>query len=493
MKFLLLFLPFVLSYLLQDTPEVSYWVAWLGSIFILWFSLSGRLRKLPGGHSLRFQLFRPIVFTQLVFASYTALTSVFYFLAVRRGEFFLLPDGWAQPSTALTATAQRYYVLAHASVTTGMFLAMNYDDSGMYAIRPRWGHSRFLLGIASAFFLLTLVASQIPLMFQLTFRFREIATAAAVFSFALALINKEGTLVWLNALVFILTIGAALLSGWKEEVLVLLIFFFLVLFPYYRKATLIVGSISLAAFVLIMPAYTTIFRTLSWYGQTSKEEASALAYKAIVSGNADLVGLTQSFARDRLSEIGLFVGYLQQVPDKRPFYGSKLVEQSLVNLVPKILWPDKPNTENLVMERVFENNIYSRRSIISAKPQFVVDGYLSVGAIGIVLSCLMYGVLASVASRFAERWFGGYMMGSGLVYSGLFQIFWRGNSFEFFVGTVFWSFALMVAMFQLGRTLGIVKRDYTVRPPVPLRPIPAVAAHAVIVQRDPPRTIAPSV
>lgn len=493
MKYVLLFLPFVLSYLLQDTPEVSYWVAWLGSIFILWFSLSGRLKKLPGGYSLRFQLFRPIVFTQFVFASYTALTSVFYFLAVRRGEFFVLPDGWAQPSISMAATAQGYYVLAHASVTTGMFLAINYEDSGMYAIKPRWGHSRFLLGIASAFFLLTLIAWQMPSMFQLTFRFREIATAAAVFSFALALINKEGTLVWLNALVFTLSIGSALLSGWKEEVLVLLIFFFLVLFPYYRKVTLVVGGISLAAFVLIMPAYSTIYRRLAWYGETSKGEASAIAFKEIVSGKVDLVGMSQTFARDRLSEIGLFVGYLQQVPDKRPFYGSKIVEQSLVNLVPRILWPDKPNTETLVMERVYENNIYSRRAIISAKPQFVVDGYLSAGAIGIFLSCLIYGVLASVASRFAERWFGGYMMGSGLVYSGLFQIFWRGNSFEFFVGIVFWSSVLMVVMFQLGRTLGIVKRDYTVRPPVPLRPIPIAAARAVIVKRDRPRTIAPGV
>ncbi|MEO5903216.1 MAG: hypothetical protein ABIQ55_04315 [Gemmatimonadaceae bacterium] len=493
MKFLLLFLPFVLSYLLQDTPEASYWVAWLGSIFILWFSLSGRLKKLPGGYSLRFQLFRPIVFTQLVFATYTALTSVFYFLAVRRGELFVLPEGWAPPSIAMAAKAQGYYVLAHAAVTTGMFLAMNYEDSGMYAIRARWGHSRFLLGIASAFFLLTLITSQMPSMFQLTFRFREIATAAAVFSFALALINKEGTLVWLNALVFTLTIVSALLSGWKEEVLVLLIFFFLVLFPYYRRATLIVGSISLTAFVLIMPAYSAIYRPLAWYGNTSKEEASSMAFKAILSGEADLTTISQAFARDRLSEIGLFVGYLQQVPDKRPFYGSRLVEQSLVNLVPRMLWPEKPNTEALVMERVYENNIYSRRAIISAKPQFVVDGYLSAGAIGIILSCLMYGVLASVASRFAERWFGGYMMGSGLVYSGLFQIFWRGNSFEFFVGIVFWSTLLMVVMFHLGRSLGIVQRDYTVRPPVPLRPIPVAAARAVIVERDRTRTTVPGV
>ncbi|HEX2723653.1 MAG TPA: hypothetical protein VHM24_12120, partial [Gemmatimonadaceae bacterium] len=199
-----------------------------------------------------------------------------------------------------------------------------------------------------------------------------------------------------------------------------------------------------------------------------------------------LLEMSQAFARDRLSEIGLFVGYLQQVPAKRPFYEGQLLRQSVMNLTPRLLWPEKPNTEFMVMERVFENKIYSRLARISAKPQFVVDAYLSAGALGIFFACLTYGVLASVMSRLAERWFGGYLMGSGLAYTGLFQIFWRGNAFEFFVGTVFWSFIMMVMMFQLARSLGILKRDFAVRPPPRLRAVPAGAVRPNVVTRDPP-------
>jgi hypothetical protein len=47
-------------------------------------------------------------------------------------------------------------------------------------------------------------------------------------------------------------------------------------------------------------------------------------------------------------------------------------------------------------------------------------------------------------------------MGSGLIYGALFQIFWRGNSFEFFAGTLMWSVIVMVLLFQAGRYFGLL-------------------------------------
>lgn len=456
MKYLLLYLPFVFAYLLQDFPVASYSVAWTGSFFILWITLTGRIKPLPGGTRARAQLFRPIVFTQIVFAGYTALTSIFYFAAVARGTLRVAVVGTVMPSLQLSAVAQSYYVLAHAAVVTGMLISMNYHDSGLYRIRLRIAPSRLLVAVAATFFLLAQGSSLFPALSQLSVRLREFATAASVFSFAFSVIRRDGILVWLNGGIFAANMFSALLSGWKEEVLVLLLLFFIILYPYHRRLISIVGVISVVGFVLVMPAYTVIYRKMAWYGNVGPQEAMEAAVREVFSGRVSLTGTTQAFATGRLSEIGLFIGYLREVPDHHPFYGTSIIQQAALNLIPRAAWPDKPNTEAAVMERVYENSIFSRASLVSAKPQYVVDAYLTAGVVGIVVAGIIYGILATTMSRLAERWFGGYLLGSGLVYGALFQIFWRGNAFEFFFGTVMWSFLVMFAIFQVGRTFHVI-------------------------------------
>ncbi|MBA3341058.1 MAG: hypothetical protein H0T48_04415 [Gemmatimonadaceae bacterium] len=451
MGYVLLYLPFGVAWLLQDSPTASYAVAWTGSLFIIWATVSGRVRRLPPDRSLSLQLFRPIVFTQIVFAGYNALSSIFYFVSLRQEELALTAGEWASPALAVTAEAQSYYVLAHAGVVTGILLLMDYRDSGRFRLVGRLGANRMLITIAVVFFVVTLGLSFIPGMKQVTFRTLNIAVVASVLSFALSLIHREGTLIVLNAALFAANFAAAVLRGWKEDVLVLLLLFFAALFPYYRRATVTVGSVALLLFVLIMPAYTKVYRSLAWYGEATPAAAAKIAYDQVISGKMDLGLATEEFLEGRLSEIGMFVRYINQVPENRPFYGSQLVVQAASNLVPRIVWQDKPNTEIVVMERVYENDIFSRLAIISAKPQYVVDGYLSAGILGVLFASIFYGLLVSLMSRLAERWFGGYTFGSGLVYAALFPIFWRGNAFEFFFGTVFWSFVLMVVLFQAGR------------------------------------------
>ena len=68
-------------------------------------------------------------------------------------------------------------------------------------------------------------------------------------------------------------------------------------------------------------------------------------------------------------------------------------------------------------------------------------------------------MIASMASRLAERWFGGYLLGSGLVYTAMFQILWRGNSVEFLINAVFWSFILTGMLFLAGRATGFLVRQ----------------------------------
>ena len=71
-----------------------------------------------------------------------------------------------------------------------------------------------------------------------------------------------------------------------------------------------------------------------------------------------------------------------------------------------------------------------------------------------LLAGLVFGVIASVASRACERWFGGYFWGTGLVYTAMFAVLWKGNTFEFFFNTVFYSFVLLVPLFWIGQVGG---------------------------------------
>jgi hypothetical protein len=110
------------------------------------------------------------------------------------------------------------------------------------------------------------------------------------------------------------------------------------------------------------------------------------------------------------------------------------------------------------MERVYDAGVVNRLSNVSAKPAFIVDSYLSGGLIGIFLSLFAYGAIAQLISVKAEQLFGGYVLGSALIFSGLFQSFWRGLSFEFIINTVFWSYITMLAVHKILVVRKILKR-----------------------------------
>jgi hypothetical protein len=110
------------------------------------------------------------------------------------------------------------------------------------------------------------------------------------------------------------------------------------------------------------------------------------------------------------------------------------------------------------MERVYEAGVVNRLSKVSAKPAFVVDAYLSGGAFGIFLCLFAYGAVAQLIALKAERLFGGYILGTALIFSGLFQIMWRGISFEFIINTVFWSYISMLIIHKILTATNILQK-----------------------------------
>jgi hypothetical protein len=404
------------------------------------------------------QLFRPIGLTQLMFAGYTALTSIFYFLDLQ-GYFYLShnPMSAASPrAVALAAEAQRYYVLAHAAFATGVLLAMNYRRSGEWTLQPPLSRPWFLLYLAGSLFVGAQALSVVPGLGQVQGRLETLAFVASVLSLAVSIVKGQGALIAASGAVYGVNLVLALLSGWKSEVLVAFILLAVFLYPAYRRTVTVVAPAVLVVLLAILPTYAHVMRSLSWQGNVEAERAAQVAFDRVLSDRTSLADTNWQFLTGRLSEIGMFTTYIQYVPDERPYYKFELVEHGLIGIVPGVVWPGKPNMEELASERVYAAGVVNRGMKVSAKPKYVVDAYLSGGALGVFLGFILYGLMASWASRLAERWFGGYLLGSGLVYTALFKVFWLSNTFEFFFNIVFWSFMVMGALFVGGRMTGFL-------------------------------------
>ena len=460
----LLFAPFAVATALAATPLASYIVAWVGSLLILWLTVGGHVKPLPGDTSAFDQVMRPLVLTQILFASYNFLSSIFY-VADLHGFYYLarLSEAAVVPGAMeAAALAQRYYVLAHAGIAAGMLVAMGYRRSGEWVVRPLDNPALAALMLSAA---ALLIATTLDAQNQFGNRIAKIGLVASVLALALAIPTRRlGTLTLASAL-YVANMGSAFLSGWKEEVLVMVLLLAVFVYPYARRTVLVGAPIALVFLLAILPTYASVFRSLNWEGNAGAEEAAAVAVNEIRGGQADIAATNWVFLTNRISEIGLFVQYLYAFDSAEergasPFYGVEIVKQAGYSLVPRAVWSSKPITENLVMQRVYASGVVSDNSNVSAKPQYVVDGYLSAGAWGVLIAGLVFGLIASLASRACERWFGGYFWGTGLIYTAMFAMLWKGNSFEFFFNSVFYSFVLLVPLFLIGRWTGIlVHRD----------------------------------
>ena len=456
--YVLLYLPFATAWLVAGAPVLSYLVAWLGSFWIIFLTLSGRVKPLPTDRSLFDQVLRPIVLTQLIFAGYNFISSIFFFLDIH-GFYYIWKDPFVtapEELVALAAEAQCYYVLAHASVATGMLAAMDYRRSGEWVLKPMENPVALLLAISGVSFVLSTGLG--GTLGQVAGRFSQLGLVASVLALALAIpLGRFGLLVIAGS-VYVANMSAALLSGFKEDVLTIAILLAVFVYPYARRTVLIGAPIIIILLIAVLPTYSNVFRSLSWGGSATDEEAASVAIEAVRSGEQDMAWNNWQFLKGRISEINLFVAYLASVDASGHYYGMQILDQTVEGLVPRAVWSEKPSTEAVVMERVYENGIVSRDADVSAKPQYVVDGYLSFGGVGVFMAALVFGLLAGLASRTSERFFGGYFWGSGFIYTSFFAGFWRGNAFEFFFNYIVWSAILLVPLFLLARMSGLLVR-----------------------------------
>lgn len=454
--YILLYLPWLLSFAFYDSAIFSYLIAWLGSFFIFYISLTGKLKPLPTDRTLAEQLMRPLFLMQIIFAGYMCCTSIFYFFSVlgyenfeKANSFFIVDE----EKLRLTAQCQRYYCLGHASLVTGILVFMKYPVKKQYKIETD-KLANLLLIFAFVIFLVSLVFLNYEPLFQFYVQLSSLSFIAGTLAlaFAIPLRKISNTLVCLALYIF--NFYQAFISGYKEPIIISVVVLGIFLYPNYKKLVTVIGVPLLIALFIFLPAYVSSFRQAAWSGESGAEDASKTALDATL--NSDKTESNWSFLVYRLSEIDMFTIFVQSTPDRIDYYGTKILEQSATAIIPRAFWPSKASTESLIMERVYNAGVIYRGSNVSAKPAFIVDAYLSYGNLGIVFFLFAYGAFAQVISIKAEELFGGYILGTALIFSGLFQSFWRGLSMEFLVNTIFWSYITMLIVFRVMKGLKIL-------------------------------------
>lgn len=451
-KFIILYIPWILALLFQSDPVLSYLIAWGGFFLILYLSITGKLRPLPDDRPIAEQLMRPVFLVQIIFTGYMTFSSIFYFLNLLGYEDFHKVNNLYftvdQQKLELTAQCQRYYSLGQAAFVSGMMAVMKYPIEKKYTFDAQ-KLANTLLIIAVISLPVSIAFLSVPGLSQFYYQFTSLSFIAGTLALAFAIPLKK---VWNTIFCLFLYLSnfyQALISGFKEPIIVSVLVLGIFLYPSYKKLVTVIFLPALLLLFMFLPTYNQVFRDNSWSEDVNPDEAYKIALNATLKSQQSGESSNWLFLVNRLSEIDMFTDFVKSTPAYVDFYGFQLLKQSAIAIIPRALWPSKPITEDLIMERVYDAGVIRRGSNVSAKPAFIVDAYLSGGALGVFIALFVYGAVMQLISQKAEQLFGGYILGTALIFCGLFQIFWRGLSFEFLINSVFWSYVTMLIIFRI--------------------------------------------
>ncbi|WP_374951541.1 exosortase Y-associated Wzy-like protein [Mucilaginibacter sp.] len=455
-KYVILFLPWALATVLQTSPVISYLIAWCGSFYIFFVVFAGVIKPLPADRTLANQLMRPVYLVHLIFAGYMSCSSIFYFLNLTGSyhtAYAVVNIDHSQ--LLLTAQCQRYYCLGHAAFVSGILVFMKYPAVTKYYVEKE-KIANLLLTVALITFPLSLFFLTTPGLAQFYFQLNSLSFISGTLALAFALPLRKLPQTVICFILYSFNFYNALTSGFKEPVIVSVLVLGIFLYPSYKKAVIVFFVPLMLALFVYLPSYVNSFRGNAWGNGETSADASQLAIDGVLN-NDDIDDTNWGFLVYRLSEIDMFTDYIKSTPEYVDYYRFSIIEQAAIAVIPRFFWPSKPVTEDMIMERVYVANVISRNSQVSAKPAVIVDAYLTFGAPGIFLALFIYGAAAQLIALKAEQLFGGYTLGCALIFGGLFEVFWRGMSFEFLVNSVFWSYISMMIIFKVLRFTSVLK------------------------------------
>ncbi|MDN3586188.1 hypothetical protein QWY86_05890 [Pedobacter aquatilis] len=459
---LTLYFPVLISYLLINSPIISYFVAWSGSLFIFYTTILSPASIIKQDLPIHKQIMRPMFLTQLVFAGFMCTTSIFYFMDHLGYRYLTEVNYGAQfkesEQTELIASCQRMSLLAHAALVTGMLMVQK-NRIIIKSVKTFEGDD-YLIWLSIIVFAIGSLAQNFSGLSQIALPLTLVGISCAAVLFVKGFKAKNVKYLSIGATIFILNFIHASLSGYKEPIIINIIVIACVFFPYYKKLILYLAIPVAYVLLYFLPTYNNTVRQ-SWNGEVSAEEARSQAFKDFDSNNEEQIKDTNwGFLTRRLSEIEMFTQFIDFVPQHHPYYDWEIVGNSLEGLIPRIFWSGKPNMETVSMQRVYEAGVANQLSPVSAKTRPVVDAYLSWGIAGVFFFMLLYGLIVQQFSDLAESLFGGYELGCVIMFNSIFQGLWRGNNFEFMFNNIFWGYIIMWTLFYLLRTIKVLRPKF---------------------------------
>jgi hypothetical protein len=451
----LLFIPLLLATFLKDSPTTSYSIAWLGSFYVFYISWVKFGTFHSEGLPITERIMKPIFLIQAIFVGFMCCTSIFYYYDIYQQSVDnpkILNEMW------LTAKSQRFSLLAHIALVLGISFLTKEKQSLPYTTN-----------LPSAFYIkLTLICYTIGILFgsinglnQFGIYFMSIAAISGVYIMVSGIKQKRKESILIGLGFFVFNFIAATLTGFKESIITNILIVAVLLFPIYKKTILALSLPLIYLMVYILPTYSSVIRQQSWFGDTAVEEARSMALDQLLDEeNEEIIKETNwEFLTHRASEISMFNQFVDFVPKERNYYSFEIIENSIYGIIPRVFWQNKPITETISMERVYDAGVIQRGSIVSAKTRPVVDGYLSFGALGVFVFIFLYGAFCQWAYQKSEHLFQSYELGGIVIFNGAFQGLWRGNNFEFIVNNMVYGLITVYLLYFIVTKLNLLNRE----------------------------------
>lgn len=457
-RIIILFLPYVIGLLFSGSARISITWSLLGSVFVAVIAQTRWFTQSRDDIGLKMRLLRPGTMFQFYFIIFHVFGGAFHALNSAGYTFaghVALPS---EQDLELVAYAQRLMLLAHASVTAGMKLI------GFHYGKLKYEHARLPAYAFIVLSLITLVLGNImvrfPSLWNLGQRFLDISSIAIILEIGFSIQRRRFDNLMATLLLFSVNLVLQMLSGWKGLVLFSVITLAALIYPIMPRRVTWVSIAFVMFWVLYLHPFGKALRPMLWYEQMGTADAASLSWdQAVHMSLDDRLDNLWTMMVERDNELYQFKMYILFVPGKRPFYGFQIAEQSLIALVPRFLWPGKPDLEALSMQQAYDAEIASPYSTVSAKSSFYQDCYLSGGAPAMLIGCFILGMLIMSLSKACERYFGGYHIGTCLIFTSLLakSINFPQN-FIFFSGTIATSVAMIYGIFIVFRSNGWLVR-----------------------------------
>ncbi len=454
----LFYLPYIfaISYT-NSSPALSYWISWWGSIFIIVMSFSGFIKKRPTDLPFFNHFFRPYILFQLIFAGYNCLSTFFYYFHIDGYMFFQkIGNDVSEENLIELARCQNYYVLAHSAFAQGMILNISkYSTQKLEFIAKLDLQILFKIIIAS--FLISQIFKILGLFSGISGMFASIVSISSALYFILAIKEKQKILIAFG--LFFLNVASLLSTGMKEGLLFFAIILIINLFPIYKIPTIII-AILVAQLFTYLPAYTSNVRMMIWFG-TDKNitliDVAKVTYEQVnTKDEVEKLKNTKqnwAFLTLRLSEVDAFIKYTNFVPKVKEYYGVEMLQNGLYAMIPKRFRPDGKSIDETASERTLAAGALERFSWeegTSANPACVADAYMLNGTMGILMMLFSFGWILTNMSLYTEKLFGGYTLGTLLVFTSTFYFYTKGGCIENMFNTLFQaSLAIGICYFMM--------------------------------------------